>query len=82
MVPSLTLLLEWWLSTKLYWPQLGLFALIGVTLRTVFLSLKGLIMDFLWSSLDGTKDARVKVAWDTLILPTHRGGLNIIDPDL
>jgi hypothetical protein len=38
-----------------------------------------LIRNFLWSGQDESK-ARAKVAWKTIILPRHMGGLGIIDP--
>jgi hypothetical protein len=40
--------------------------------------IRGIVRNFIWSGK--TSNARAKVKWETLVLPTAQGGLGIIDP--
>lgn len=47
--------------------------------KSVLLKIRTIIRNFIWSgSMD--KNARAKVAWDTAVIPTIKGGLKIFDP--
>jgi hypothetical protein len=39
---------------------------------------RGIVRNFIWSGK--ATNARAKVKWETLVLPTSQGGLKIIDP--
>jgi mannosylglycoprotein endo-beta-mannosidase len=40
--------------------------------------IRGIVRNFIWGGRDTL--ARAKVKWDTMVMPTYRGGLGIIDP--
>ncbi len=40
--------------------------------------IRGIVRNFIWS--EKASNARAKVKWETLVLPTAQGGLGIIDP--
>jgi hypothetical protein len=40
---------------------------------------QGVVRNFIWSGK--ATNARAKVKWETLVLPTSQGGLGIIDPE-
>jgi len=40
--------------------------------------IRGIVRNFIWSRK--ASNARAKVKWETLVLPTDQGGLGIIDP--
>ncbi len=40
--------------------------------------IRGIVRNFIWS--EKASNARAKVKWETLVLPTDQGGLGIIDP--
>ncbi len=40
--------------------------------------IRGIVKNFIWSGK--ASNARAKVKWETLVLPTAQGGLGIIDP--
>ncbi|MCO5592217.1 hypothetical protein L7F22_046215 [Adiantum nelumboides] len=44
--------------------------------------LRRLTMHFLFGGSNGSRDTRARVCWWTVILPTSKGGLGIIDPEL
>jgi hypothetical protein len=39
---------------------------------------RGVVRNFIW--IGKATNARVKVKWETLVLPTSQGGFGIIDP--
>jgi hypothetical protein len=41
---------------------------------------KALIRNYIWSSEDGERLCRAKVAWDSMILPMKLGSLKLLDP--
>ena len=47
--------------------------------RSCMKQVKRLIRNFLWSN-NSDHNARAKVSWQTIILPTSQGGLGVIDP--
>jgi hypothetical protein len=43
---------------------------------------KALVRNYIWSGENRKKQCRVKVAWDTMILPKELGGLKLLDLEL
>jgi hypothetical protein len=40
--------------------------------------IRGILRNFIWGGRDAP--TRAKVKWDTMVMPTSKGGLGIIDP--